>query len=228
MKKEIVSVAIGGLVLGFVMGLVTPKLFNTETDEHNHTTQSPPSDAPAKPTLDQFEHIISEYKSLLEADPGNVDAWFQLGNMYYAAEQPQQALESYNKALEIESQHIGVLTQMGNLYFDTEQYQKAIDYYRRVLAIDPGLSDVRIDMAIMYRRLGQPDEAVRQMKQVIKTDPKHAMAQINLGIILRYDKQDSKGAIDVWQGFVDKLPDDPQVPKVKEMIQQAKDQASLD
>ncbi len=225
MKKETVAVALAGLVLGFVMGLVTPKLFNhqTITGERPYTPQTPPADMPAQqPTVDQFEHAIKEYKTLLDTDPKNVEAWFQLGNIYYGVQENQQAVEYYNKALEIEPQHIAVLTQLGNLYFDIKQYQKAVDCYQRVLAVDPTIADVRVDMAVMYRRLKQPDKAIAELKKVIKETPGHATARINLGIILRDDKHDYQGAIAAWQEFLDNFPDHPMIPRVKEWIQKTK------
>ncbi len=223
MKKEIVVVGLAGLVLGFVMGLVTPKLFNDQTVERPYAPQTPAADVPAQPTMAQFDHVIKEYQSLLESDPKNIDAWFQLGNIYYGLEQNKQAVENYNKVLEIEPQHIAVLTQLGNLYFDTGQYQQAVEFYQRVLAIDPTLSDVRVDMAVMYRRLKQPDEAIAELKKVIEKDPKHATARMNLGIILRDDKHDNQGAITAWQGFLDNFPEHPMSARVKDWVQKAKE-----
>jgi tetratricopeptide (TPR) repeat protein len=221
MKKETISAALGGLALGFVLGLAAPKLFIATTPTCEHSSSPPPS-VPAAPTPDQFNHAIKEYRSMLETDPKNAAAWFQLGGLYYGTSQVQEAVECYNKVLEIDPQNVEALVQLGNLYYDSDQYQQAVDHYQRALELDPDLSDVRVDLATMYRRLEKSDEAIAQLKQVIKEDPQHATARLNLGIMLRYDKQDYPGAIAAWEEFLRIVPNHSQAAKVKELIKETK------
>jgi tetratricopeptide (TPR) repeat protein len=223
MKKETIAMALGGLVVGFMLGLVVPRLFNAPTGQHRSAPPPAPPSVPAGPTLDQFNHAIEEYKSLLKDDPQNLEGWFQLGNLYYGTGQDKEAIDSYNKVLELEPKHIKTLTQLGNLSYDSSRYQQATDYYQQVLEQNPELTDVRVDMATMYHRLKKTDEALKQLREAIERDPQHAMARVNLGIVLKNGKQDYQGAISVWQEFLEKFPDHPQVATVKEYIQQAKE-----
>jgi tetratricopeptide (TPR) repeat protein len=220
MKKETVAVALGSLILGFVLGLVAPKMFGIS---NKSITPPPPPSPPAQPSIEQFDHAIKEYRSLLEKDPKNEEAWLQLANLYYGTDREKDALECFNKVLEINPDNIKTLTQLGNLYYDSQQPQLAVEYYQRVLKLNPELSDVRVDMATMYSQLKRPEEAVRELDMVIEKDPRHALARINKGIILKRDLQDYKGAIAAWQGLLDIQPDHPQADKIREFINKTKE-----
>ncbi len=228
MKKEFISIAIGGLVVGFVLGLMLPKMFSSKDAQHDHEQHAaappPPAEqAPARFSNDQLEHVIKEYELILEKDPKNIEAYFQIGNIYYEMRKVNKAIESYSKGLELNPSSIDLLTQLGNLYFDTEKYQLAVDNYQKVLDIEPNINDVRVDMAIMYRRLNKPDIAIKELKTAIENDPEHTNAYVNLGIILRFDKKEYQKAIDAWQTFLDKFPDHVQAGKIKELIKKTKE-----
>jgi len=104
--------------------------------------------------------------------------------------------------LEKDPRDLQALISLGDAYFDTDQYQEAIDAYSKALAIDPKDSDVRTDMGIMYRKLGEFDKAIVAFRQAAQDQPLHVNSRFNLGIVLKYDKEDFKGAIQAWEEFL--------------------------
>jgi cytochrome c-type biogenesis protein CcmH/NrfG len=128
--------------------------------------------------------------------------------------------------LEKDPRDLQALISLGNAYFDTNRYQEAIDAYSKALAIDPKNPDVRTDMGIMYRRLGQFDKALEAFRQAAQDQPLHVNSRFNLGVVLKYDKEDFKGAIQAWEEFLkleDLLdPDDERPIMVKQEIESMK------
>ncbi|MFQ5645603.1 MAG: tetratricopeptide repeat protein [bacterium] len=199
MKKETIPIAVGALILGFILGIAFPKLFPDKKavtgyqgapPQTGNNKQSPPGGYGQSEVISrkQREHAIKEYEKLLEKNPRDKTAILGLANMY----------------------------------FDADRYPEAINYYRKYLAIDPANNNAKVDLAVMYRRSGKSDQAVSLLNEVIKNDSRHLIAKMNLGIILHYDLKDSEKAIKVWQDFLKAAPDHPQAKAVKGLIEEAR------
>jgi len=104
--------------------------------------------------------------------------------------------------LKKDPRNLEALITLGNAYFDMDRYQEAINVYSRAIAIDPKNPDVRTDMGIMYRRLGQFDKALEAFRQAAQDQPLHVNSRFNIGIVLKYDKEDFRGAIQAWEEFL--------------------------
>lgn len=193
MKKDTVPVAVGALILGFVLGIAFPKLFPDKTqqvahspdDGHDHSQQQQ-QQQPAEITDEQVDHALMQYEKMLEKDPNNKDIYIS----------------------------------MGNLCYDASRYQQAIDYYEKGLQLDPDQTDARVDMATMYRKLGQPEKAVQTIQEAISRDPSHPLARLNLGIILRFDLHDYHLATKALQDFLKVAPNHPQAKLAKKFIEE--------
>ena len=126
-------------------------------------------------------------------------------------------------ALEKDPNDLPTLIELGNVYFDSDRHQEAIDVYSKALALDPQNPDVRTDMGIMCRKLGQFDKAIEAFRKAAQDQPMHANSRFNLGVVLKYDKNDLKGAIQAWEEFLKLVsPDDKRIPMVKTEIQDMK------
>jgi cytochrome c-type biogenesis protein CcmH/NrfG len=135
-------------------------------------------------------------------------------------------IKQLKAALEKDPNDLPTLIELGNAYFDSDRYQEAIEVYLKALAVDPKNPDVRTDMGIMYRKLGQFDKAIEAFRQAAQDQPMHANSRFNLGIVLKYDKNDLKGAVQAWEEFL-KLeplldPGDERPVMVKQEIESMK------
>ncbi len=70
-------------------------------------------------------------------DPGNADAWSNLGLCYLETGQHENALEALARALKAEPRHVTAHYLLGNACGATAQLEKAAACYRRALEIDP-------------------------------------------------------------------------------------------
>ncbi|MDZ7596959.1 MAG: tetratricopeptide repeat protein [Desulfobacterales bacterium] len=83
------------------------------------------------------------------ANPQNAEAWVQLGNAYFDADQYQKAIDAYEKSLVIDPGNPNVLTDLGVMYRRNKQPEKAVEMFSRAMAADPRHEVSRMNKGIV-------------------------------------------------------------------------------
>ena len=114
-----------GLLLGSVLGF-----FLANLSSRNATVATvaivPAATTPAPaPALELQSRLFAAEQEALK-DPKRTGAWIALGNGYFDAHKPQQAVEAYAKALTLNPANADVLTDQGVMYRELKAYDKAI------------------------------------------------------------------------------------------------------
>ena len=112
--------------------------------------------------------------------------------------------------------------EIGNLYYDMSQFRKAISSYEEALKLKPQDPNVETDLATCYYNLGEHDKALQILDKVLRYRPNFPMAMFNKGIVLQVGKNDSRGAIAVWEALLEANPDFPQRSALEQRIREAK------
>jgi cytochrome c-type biogenesis protein CcmH/NrfG len=112
--------------------------------------------------------------------------------------------------------------EIGNLYYDMSQFRKAISSYVEALKLKPQDPNVETDLATCYYNLGEHDKALQILDKVLRYRPNFPMAMFNKGIVLQVGKNDSRGAIAVWEALLEANPDFPQRAALEQRIREAK------
>jgi cytochrome c-type biogenesis protein CcmH/NrfG len=99
-----------------------------------------------------------------------------------------------------------LLNQVGTIYKSTHQFKEAAAYYDKALQVNPKNVAIRTDLASCLYYNGDVDGAIGQLQQSLSYDPKDANSLFNLGMIKWQGKQDSKGALAVWQQLLKSNP----------------------
>ena len=132
----LVGVAVGYLVRGSAPSNNTPTQVRASSAESLPASmaggQQPSvgelrqlADAQAQPLLKQ-----------LESDPRNSTLLYQIGNLYYDAQQYPEAVKYYENSLQIDPKATDVRTDMATAYHLMGQSDRAIQEYDAVLKID--------------------------------------------------------------------------------------------
>jgi cytochrome c-type biogenesis protein CcmH/NrfG len=132
-KETTFIVAFVALLVGFLSGVVFVSFKSGAMREPQQQTAS-------KPPIDATNASTEEIASLeneVSRNPGNTQAWVQLGNRYFDADQHQQAIRAYNRALALDSNNPGVWTDLGVMYRRNGQPQKAIEAFDKAISLDP-------------------------------------------------------------------------------------------
>ncbi|AMV72512.1 tetratricopeptide repeat protein [Desulfuromonas carbonis] len=146
MKKEVWFFAGVALIVGILVGVLVASRLQGPSST---TASSAPPTAPV-PAVN-YQQQISMLEGIVAQDPGNRNAWVQLGHNYFDSQQPMKAVEAYGKALELDGNDPDVLTDQGVMFRQLGWYDRAIENFNRANQIAPDHAQSLFNLGIVYR-----------------------------------------------------------------------------
>jgi tetratricopeptide (TPR) repeat protein len=123
------------------------------------------------------------------SEPSSHEAWVELGNAYYDADMPQQAIDSYNRALVLNPDDADVLNDQGAMYRQSGDFTKALKNFEKALAITPYNLESLYNMGYIYAfDLNRIDQAKDVWRRYLELDPSSETASQVKSFIERYGK----------------------------------------
>ncbi len=105
-------------------------------------------------------------------NPTNIDAWTQLGNVYFDTQNFAKAIRAYEKSLELSPDNPNVLTDLGVMYRRNGQPGKAVEAFDRAMAIAPNHEQSRLNKGIVLRYdMNDREGAVKAWQEVLRINP---------------------------------------------------------
>lgn len=92
---------------------------------------------------------ILKLEQSLKENPENVDAWTQLGNLFFDSNRFSDAIEAYGKSLSLRPGDPNVLTDLGVMYRRNENPKKAIETFDLAIAADPAFETARFNKGVV-------------------------------------------------------------------------------
>jgi len=161
----VIVVIIAGLAgLAFFTHLEKPQPAQTQSQEQ----------AGAEPDsmMAQVSQQIEALKKKIEQNPKDVQAYIDLGNMYFDANMPPQAIQYYTKAVELDPKNSNVWTDLGTMHRHNGDLDKAIECYQTAAKIDPQNKNAWFNLGIVYKfDKNQPREALKAWKKFMELVP---------------------------------------------------------
>jgi tetratricopeptide (TPR) repeat protein len=148
MKNDTILVGIVALVAGLIIGWMTGQKSSGPTPVPA-TSALAPAAAPAP--MVNAQQKVGELKAIVARDPQNRQAWVALGNEYFDADQPMEAVEAYQKALELNDKDANVLTDQGVMFRRLGGYDRAVANFSKANQIDPRHANSLFNLGITYR-----------------------------------------------------------------------------
>ncbi len=144
MKKETILLIVVVLVVGILLGVI---FTNARKNTQSTATATAPASAPAV----NYQQQISMLEGIVAKEPGNRNAWVQLGHNFFDSDQPMKAIEAYDKALAINGNDANVLTDQGVMYRRLGWFDKAISNFETAYKINPSHQQCLYNLGIVYR-----------------------------------------------------------------------------
>lgn len=119
---------------------------------------------------------------MIELDPNNADAYYNLGYMYVKQEKWQEAIPHFEKAIEVRPDFDYAFMNLGYCYNQLKQYSKAVEAYKKLTEMMADNSDAWLNLAVNYMSLKKWSLAVDPLQKVIDLRPDYANAYYNLAI----------------------------------------------
>ena len=137
--------------------------------------------------LMQFDAAIVCFKRSLKVNPGNAEAYNNIGNVLNAKGDPDAALDYFKKALKIKPKFADVYNNIGNALNAKGETDAAIVSYKKALKIKPDYAEAFYNKGIALKDKGEQKAAIDSYKRAIKIKPDYADAYSNTCEL--YEKQ---------------------------------------
>ncbi len=164
-KQTAAILAFATFVVGFLGGVVF-----TVFKMPSHTITAP------QPVQDDQTASKAQMAKALEAevatDPKNVQAWIQLGHVYFDSGQHAKAIDAYEKALALKPGNADVLTDLGVMYRRNGRPEKAIESFDRAIAANPEHQTALFNKGIvLLHDLDDQEGAIRSWERLLEINP---------------------------------------------------------
>ncbi|MBW4575450.1 MAG: tetratricopeptide repeat protein [Aphanothece sp. CMT-3BRIN-NPC111] len=173
-------------------------LFEFEADYKKKALNSLYQEALALEISGQLLEAEQKYKEVLQWARNHVNAWHNLGMIYYEMERYQDALSMVLKSLELDPS-IGLhYYSLGLVLEKIESTSQAIGAYEKAIQLNSQLVDAYNNLGNLLSTLGDIERAKSIYRQAIADHPNHFGSYLNLGNLLIAQHQIDE-AIQVYQ-----------------------------
>lgn len=174
-KETMLVVALITLVVGFLGG-VFYSAFQSGPTGGVPTASAPPQQQQQSNLSSEQATTILQLEQEVAANPTNVNAWTQLGHVYFDTDNPAKAIRAYEKSLELRPDDANVLTDLGVMYRRNGQPEKALAAFDQAMTVDSSHQQSRFNKGIVLRYdLNDREGAIKAWEELLKINP-NAMA----------------------------------------------------
>ncbi len=181
------------LVLGFCLGGMTFAQNTGQTVRHHKVVDQ---DSSSPPELTQAENAIQKgddasaeslLKKALVTDPGNFQAWFDLGFVYNRMGNVPDSIAAYRKSVAAKPEVFESNLNLGLMLAksgqpDAEQFLRAATTLTPTANIDEGHARAWLSLAHVLEN-SKPDEAVEAYKQAAALEPKDPEPHLSAALL---------------------------------------------
>ena len=171
-KETTMIVALVALVVGFLGGIFYSAMQSSPTGPVQTSSAPPPQQQQQPGFSNEQARQILALEQEVALNPTNVNAWTQLGNVYFDTSNFVKAIRAYEKSLELSPDNPNVLTDLGVMYRRSGQPQQALESFDRAIAAAPGHEQSRFNKGIVLRYdFNDREGAVKAWEELLKVNP---------------------------------------------------------
>jgi tetratricopeptide (TPR) repeat protein len=127
----------------------------------------------------------SYWRRSIEANPGFVDAYMNLGTLLKGLNRLHDMEALFRRLLEVRPELADVHNQLGSLLQDQGRFAEAEAAYRQAARICPDGVEFHYNLGVVLRPLGRWREAAQAYQRAVEISPDFVMGYGNLGHVLR-------------------------------------------
>ena len=120
---------------------------------------------------DDLDTAEEEYQEVLEIQPRNKHALYNLGLINQTRGDGQGAEAFYRRALNVDPDFVPVLFNLAILRTEAGAREEAVDLYRRVTDLAPDNAGAYLNLGLLLRDMGRTREAARELETAVELDP---------------------------------------------------------
>ena len=116
------------------------------------------------------------YEKALQLNPGDAEAYINIGNIADLQGDYSTAIEQYKRAIEVKPASVNARFCLAVLYERHDMFDEAIEEYRQILARDPNHLKSLFNLGGLRIQQGMHQEGARNLEKVVLLDPNNADA----------------------------------------------------
>ncbi|MBC7963863.1 MAG: tetratricopeptide repeat protein [Steroidobacteraceae bacterium] len=180
-----------GSVLDRAAVRICPTL-DDETLEEEPEAPEPEGETSSIPDSQPDEELQLKIRILVKKsvdDPSNIEVLRSLGNAYFDADLPEQAIAAYNRALALRPADTDILNDQGAMYRQIGEYSKALANFEKAFRIDPKNLESLYNSGYVYAfDLNDIPKALDVWRRYLTLDSSSETARTVQGFVDRYGK----------------------------------------
>ncbi len=128
-----------------------------------------------------FAAAVKSLKSVLEAQPDSVPAWFNLAYAYSGLRQSEDAVHAYRKTLALQPDLFEARLNLGILLIEVKRAPEALEHLEKATELKPQNARAHLYYGRALLLAGRQDGAENQFQEALRLSPNLAIAHYDLG-----------------------------------------------
>jgi tetratricopeptide (TPR) repeat protein len=209
------------LVLGLYLGRTAFAQSTGQTVRHHKVVEQdssfPPELTEAESAIEKHDYMSAEplLKKVVAADPGNFQAWFDLGFAYNGLGNAPESIAAYRKSVAAKPDVFESNLNLGLMLAKTgqpgaEQFLRAATTLKPTANVDEGRARAWLSLAHVLET-AKPDQAIEAYQQSAALEPKDPEPHLSAGLLLEKEnhfadaEKEYKQALTLDPGSADAL-----------------------
>ena len=185
---------IPGSVLDRVAQRICPVLDDDSVEEEpDAPTPDVSGESDPVPNKRLSEDTLLKIQNLVKrtvTEPSNHEAWSLLGNAYFDADLPIDAIAAYNQALTLRPDDTNILNDQGAMYRQKGEFANALANFEKAFKLDPNNLESLYNSGYVYAfDLNNIPKALQIWKRYLELDKNSETARQVQSFVDRYQKE---------------------------------------
>ena len=162
--------------------------------------------AAANSELKNLDQAIENFSKVLECNPQDGMAYFNIGIIFTEKGQFDKAIESYQQCLIIDSNHAEAYDNMGSVLRVQGKLSEALEHFLHALNLKPNFAQAHYNLGIVSQETGNTQEAIKSYRKACEIKPNYFKAYLGMGNALS-EKGELDAAIESYKQAIKIKPD---------------------
>lgn len=114
-----------------------------------------------------FKDAEENARKFITKFPKDAFGSYQLGNVLFAQNKPEEAIKSYQQAIALKPEYALAYNATGEVYASQYRWQEAINEYNKALNINPNYAQALTNLAQALWEQGKREEAIASLEKVV-------------------------------------------------------------
>lgn len=143
----------------------------------------------------KYNKAIEHIEIILENEPENIDANYNIGLIYFKKGQNDKALSFLKKTINLNPDFLNAYIAIGEILVKTRQFNKALEIYQKALLTKTKNIELYYNISLVLEKLKRIEEAELTLIKLLGTRPSHTKGNLLYANILLTRKNYEKALL---------------------------------